>query len=61
MPTLCLVYDAYCPLQLMKGRDTWLISNAICPCTAVSTTLVLNTPVWIAHNGEKEIKYECIT
>lgn len=39
----------------------WLISNAICPCTAVSTTLVLNTPVWIAHNGEKEIKYECIT
>lgn len=44
-----------------ERKDTWLISNAICPCTVVSTTLVLNTPVWIAHNGEKEIKYECIT
>lgn len=61
MPILCLAQYEYCPFQLKKGKVIWLISNAICPCTAVSTTLVLNTPVWIAHNGEKEIKYECIT
>lgn len=50
-----------CVLSMSANeRKGYLTSDAICPCT-VSTILVINIPVCIAHNGEKEIKYECIT